>query len=313
MSGLLSITVIIPTYNPNTTFLNQVLDALKNQTLDKSIWELIIIDNNSNNEVLNSLDLSWHHNSNIIKETRQGLTYSRIKGFEQAAGDIIVMIDDDNVIAADYLTIVKQLFEQQPQLGSVGGKIYGSFDNYQPERWTKQFWNMLAIRDFGDQALVSDAGLSDSYPKFAPVGAGMAVRKSLTFNYIKSIINSADTITDRTAENLSSGGDNEINIHVLNQGYKVAYHPSLVLKHIIPPSRLTKNYLAKLNYASTLSWIKLLSKYNICPWKPISKHTTGLRKIKAWFNYKAWTSSPVNYINWRGACGMFDGLAKTNQ
>jgi hypothetical protein len=34
-----------------------------------------------------------------------------------------------------------------------------------------------------------------------------------------------------------------------------------------------------------------------------------LRKLKAYFTYKAWENEP-NYIKWKGACGMFEGLAK---
>lgn len=54
------ISVIIPTYNPSFERLNQTLEGLKQQSLSPAYWELIIIDNNSNNQFHKSLDLIWY-------------------------------------------------------------------------------------------------------------------------------------------------------------------------------------------------------------------------------------------------------------
>ncbi|HEX3386780.1 MAG TPA: hypothetical protein VHS53_16380, partial [Mucilaginibacter sp.] len=56
------------------------------------------------------------------------------------------------------------------------------------------------------------------------------------------------------------------------------------------------------------SWIAVLEYHQINPWKKIPRWSVPLRKIKAWVAYSAWKSE-VNYIRWRGACGMYDGLA----
>ena len=42
---MIELSVIIPTYNPNMHRLQQTLDGLKSQDLDKALWEIIIIDN----------------------------------------------------------------------------------------------------------------------------------------------------------------------------------------------------------------------------------------------------------------------------
>jgi len=203
-------------------------------------------------------------------------------------------------------------FDANPQIGSIGGKITGLFKDHTPEEWTKEFWNMLAIRDYGDEPIISEPKLSAKYPTCSPVGAGMGVRRKLFTAYINEITKNASNITDRSGGSLSSGGDNEINIHVLKQCFSVAYFPDLFLHHIIPPSRLTKDYLSRLNYESSISWIKLLLKYNICPWPVIPSYTLTLRKIKAWLNYKPWRSN-ANYIKWKGACGTFEALAASNE
>jgi glycosyltransferase involved in cell wall biosynthesis len=169
------ISVIISSYNPIEASINATINGLMKQTLPLDEWELIVIDNNSNNGVLNTVDIAWQTNSKLIVESKQGLTYSRIAGVNVAKGEIIVMVDDDNVLHGNYLHEIVKHFDANPKLGTAGGKIEGVFD-HTPAEWTKQFWSMLAIRDFGDEPQISEPKLLANYPGFAPVGAGMAIR-----------------------------------------------------------------------------------------------------------------------------------------
>ena len=100
----MQISVILPTFNPSKDRILQTLTGLKNQTLDHSVWELIIIDNNSNNQVLSQVELNWHRKARIIKEYKQGLTFARLAGFLEAKGELIVMVDDDNILYT-FLTV----------------------------------------------------------------------------------------------------------------------------------------------------------------------------------------------------------------
>jgi glycosyltransferase involved in cell wall biosynthesis len=305
----MEISVIISTYNPEPFAISETLNSLKTQTLQQGKWELIIIDNNSTNDVPANLDLRWHSNSKLVREKRQGLTYCRIKGFNMAIGRIIIMIDDDNVVANDYLEVVLQHFDSNELLGTIGGKVEGEFLHGTPPKWTVPFWNMLALRDFGPQPIVSAPTIAGGYPNCAPVGAGMAIKRALLKNYISSIEDNDTFVTDRVGDSLSSGGDNEINISILQQGYSVGYFPDLKLKHLIPSSRLTISYLSKLNYESSKSWVQLLLKYQLSPWQTISQWSAWLRKIKAWISFKVLLSS-ANHVKWKGACGIFDGLIR---
>ena len=307
----MNISVVLPTYNPNISRIQQCLNSLKVQTIDHSKWELIIVDNNSNNGITDSLDISWSKNNVIVKEPKQGLTFSRIRGFKQAKNEIIVMVDDDNILSPDYLEAVIDIFSSNQGVGAAGGKIIGKFDGFEPDEWTKQFWDMLAIRNFGEAAILSEPLLENEYPHCSPVGAGMAFRKELANIYIDIVTNEQTVTTDRIGTSLSSGGDCEIVINILKQGYSVGYFPELELQHIIPSSRLTANYLSRLNYDSSKSWIKLLLRYNLSTYKKIPAYTVGLRKLRAWIRSKAWASK-VNYIKWKGYCGLFDGMANKN-
>jgi glycosyltransferase involved in cell wall biosynthesis len=302
------ITVILPTYNPNLQSLYKTLQGLKEQVLPIHKWELIVIDNNSSFPVKSNINISWHPQHQILTEPRQGLTYARLKGFNVAKGDIIVMIDDDNVADPDYLIQVLNSFAGNPKLGVAGGKSIPLFEA-EPTAWVKEFYQNLALRDWGYQIIVNE--WDNSYPATAPIGAGMAIRKTALKSYIDKASNSTSNITDRKGDNLASGGDNEIVIEVLKSGWSTGYFPALIIHHIIPAQRLQKDYLARLINNTNRSWIQVLQRHHINPWKKIPKYTLPFRKITAWFTGKAW-QSPAAYIRWRGACGTYDGLADIN-
>lgn len=113
-------------------------------------------------------------------------------------------------------------------------------------------------------------------------------------------------LTDRRGAELTSAGDNDIVLNVLQSGWQVGYFPELQLTHLIPASRLDAGYLARLNHGIQKSWQQVLALHNASPWPPLSQSGAALRKYKAWFKYRAW-SSPAARIRWRGACGHFEG------
>ncbi|MCR8560180.1 glycosyltransferase family 2 protein [Mucilaginibacter sp. BJC16-A38] len=302
---MISISVIIATYNPDKNRLNRTLDGLRKQNLPVSNWELIIIDNNSTNDMLSTADLSWNPAAKVLAESRQGLTHARLKGFLEARGQVIVMVDDDNILEVNYLDQVLRIFREKEGIGAIGGKSVPSFDS-PPPLWLKEFYGNLALRDLGEEIVINK--MNGEYPAAAPIGAGMALRAEAILPYIKGLQSKKGLIADRQGYSLASGGDNDLVLSILNAGWEIGYFPSLVLHHIIPAQRMQPAYLARLVNNTNKSWIAVLQKHKINPWKGIAPWTVGLRKIKAWITGRAW-AGPVNYIKWRGACGTFDGLA----
>jgi len=302
----MDISVIICTYNPNLKRLGQTLSSLRQQSLDPLSWELIMVDNNSSNGFDAHLDLNSFQNSRIVREQRQGLTYARLKGFDEAKGVIIIMVDDDNVLQSNYLETTLNIFKDHPQIGSAGGKSLPEFECDSPA-WLTEFYGNLALRNLGNDIIITK--WENSYPNTAPIGAGMAIRRIALQSYIDAISSDKNITTDRTNTSLTSGGDNEINIQILRSGWEVGYFPELVLRHIIPKERMQVQYLARLLRDTNRSWVQLLEKHHINPWKNINKQTLSLRKIKAYLTYKAWENE-VHFIKWQGACGMLEGRVK---
>lgn len=301
---MIEVSVIIPTYNPAIERLRKTITGLKSQTLDKELWELIVVNNNSSAPFEDEIDLTWHREAKIVAEYNQGLTFARLKGFSEAKGNIIVLVDDDNVLDRGYLQLALEIFQNNSRLGVIGGKSLPDFEA-PPPPWIKEFYANLALRDFGEVPIIHQWNFE--YPNVAPIGAGMALRKASLQEFIKNSGNGG-VISDRQGNSLASGGDNDLIVEVLKAGWLVGYFPSLSLRHMIPKERTLVSYLARLLNNTNRSWVAVLEKHHINPWAGIPPWTLPFRKIKAWFAYSGW-AGPVNYIKWQGACGFFDGLA----
>ena len=302
------VSVILPTHNPNRARLERTLAGLEQQTLPESRRELIIVDNAS----APPFELPFAGtNSRVVPEPRLGLTFARERGLRAARAPLCVFVDDDNILDPDYLTHVVRIFATHPQLGAIGGRSRPEFER-PPATWQHEFLDLLALRDLGADVIIEShlrpPGASQNrYPKCAPIGAGMALRREPALVWAASAAQSS--LTDRRGGELTSGGDNDLVLSLLKQRWQVGYFPELSLIHLIPGSRLQSTYLARLNRGIQKSWMQVLSGHEANPWSPVARWTVPLRQAKAWITHRAW-SSPAAWIRWQGACGHFEGRVR---
>ncbi|MES2650183.1 MAG: glycosyltransferase [Bacteroidota bacterium] len=309
----MKITVILCTYNPNRSSFAEVISSLKSQTLPFNLWEFIIIDNNSDYPLLEWIDVSWHPNTSVVLEKQSGLSFARLKGVSLAAGELIVFVDDDNLLEEKYLEKSLAFYNNNPSVGSFGGKSLPIFETPPPD-WFFETGINLGCQDLGNTPYISNYSATDfklkEYPQFAPIGTGMVIQKQAFLTYSKEVTNSeARLALGRKGKSLTSGEDNDIILTIVKHGYEIAYLPGLVVKHLIPKNRFSFDYLKKMAYESNRSWIKVLHFHGLNPWKPIPNFSLKLREIKAYVKEKAWKSK-LNYVNWNGVRGKLKGLSE---
>ncbi len=304
------LSVVLPTRNPHPERLRRTLASLAAQSLPAANWELIVIDNASQPALAGLLDLSWHPSGRVVVEPQLGLTPARLRGIAETHGAAIVFADDDNVLAPTFLAEAAAALAALPDVGVAGGRVQPRFD-VEPPAWTREFFGNLALCDHGATTLLSDSWKDRPhvYPTFAPVGAGLIVRRAAAECYSSLLkVSPARNALDRRGTALVSGGDNDFVMTVLEAGWRAAYWPQLSLEHLIPPARLTREYLARLNYAIARSWIAVLRLHDACPWRPVPSWTVPFRQARAFFRHQPWRG-PANHVRWRYACGHFAGLA----
>jgi hypothetical protein len=236
------LSVVICTHNPNLPRLQRVLGALRTQTLPTSRWELLVIDNVSAPPLAEQLDLSWHAAAAIRREENLGLTNARVHGIEASAGPFIVFVDDDNVLAADFLERAAEIAHTWPILGAWGGRIEPEFSETPPE-WTKNYWHLLAINLVDAPRWSNSTRTNDALP----AGAGLCVRRQVAAEYARRVaVNPLRRRLDRVGPSLSSCGDIDLAMTACELGFGVGQFPALRLTHIMPPERLEFSYLLRL-------------------------------------------------------------------
>lgn len=250
-----SISVIICTHNPRRDYLHKVLDALKAQTLSTDSWELLLIDNASEQILASEIDLSWHSNSRHIREETLGLTPARLRGVQESQADILVFVDDDNVLDADYLEITLQISQDFSLLGAWGGQVKPEFEVPPPE-WTRSYWNYLAIREFEQDQW---SNLLHQY-ETTPCGAGLCVRKVIAEKYAYLVNTDPKRLgLDRKGNLLTSCGDSDLAFTACDVGFGTGQFTALKLTHLMPAGRLDESYLVKLIEGMEYSHILLES------------------------------------------------------
>src|SRR3954465_534043 len=115
-----ALSVIICTHNPRADYLARTLAGLRTQSLAADQWELVVIDNASREPLGSCFDFSWHPTARIVREDEVGLTPARLRGIAEARATPLALVDDDNILAPDYLERGVTLSQAWPNLGAWG-------------------------------------------------------------------------------------------------------------------------------------------------------------------------------------------------
>lgn len=243
------ISVVICTHNPDRTRLRRCLQGLEKQTLCRSEWELILVDNNSDIDVRTSLSDQNNLDIKILQEPKQGLTHARIKGIRASQAPLLVFVDDDNILATTYLKKVLEIADKKKIWGVWSGSAHGKY-SILPNPFWRKFERYLCVRKIKKEQ--ESKSLFDW--EAMPHGAGMVVRRKVARLYARFCgKNPLRRSMDRTGSHLISGGDNDIALCGYQAGFQYAVTPKLSLVHLIPKERIQPGYFLRIIRGSAYS------------------------------------------------------------
>lgn len=285
----ISIDLVICTYN-NASFLDRILGALIEQVSPSVKWEVLVVNNNCTDEtsaiVERYIQLAKFP-LKMVLEPIQGLTPARLCGVKNTSGDWIAFVDDDCLLAPDWVEQAAIFAQSYPECGGFGGKVILDWQ-VQPPDELLNFGYCFAEQDYGDNI------------KKLPclVGAGMIVkRKALAdIGWIDK-----QFLADRIGKKLISGGDVEIALRLASK-YDLWYNPACKLHHIIPARRISWEYLHKINFglgSSKLFGDSLLWSGSYLGWLMVSIGY-GLRdtlKLFSWALQNLRSSKPLTEVS----------------
>ena len=236
MNDPLKLSVVICTYNRADCILD-ALHSLVQQTLPRNLFEVLLINNNSTDatETLckNFAQQTPGFGYRYLVETQQGLSHARNRGIAEAAGDIIVFMDDDATAEPDYLEKMCAFFAQTPDAAAGGGRIYPRFESRRP-RWMSHFLLSLASSiDLGNKIKVFTR-------RQFPIGANMAVQSRMFAKY--GLFNPG---LGRKGNSMDGAEEKDFFYRLTAAKEKIYYIPGAIVHHYVPDRRLTFDFFRR--------------------------------------------------------------------
>ncbi len=237
------VSVILCTHNPRFDYLRRALDALKAQTLPSEQWVLLLIDNASKERLAEAWDISWHPQARHVREDELGLTPARLRGIQESCGELLVFIDDDNVVAPDFLDKAVTIAARYPNFGVFGaGTLEPEFEA-QPAPELIPLLPFLALRSVSLPIWsnnVKDTGC-------IPWGAGLCVTRR-TANHYPELVHQLNVskVLGRRGQRLFCGEDDLFSWAAVIGGQGFGLFPELRVTHLIPAQRLNRSHMLRL-------------------------------------------------------------------
>lgn len=235
------------------------LEAICGQRIESdTTWDVMVVDNASTDataEVARSYASRLGRGQlSVVREDRRGLIFARERAAREARGDLIAFVDDDNLIAEDFVEQAVAFFRLKGKCGLAGGRIEPVFEveGSRPADFEERFADALACRDRGEveRRLVPPGD-------DPPPGAGLVGRRKV---FRASLLGVGCMLTGRSGKRLTSGEDTEIGLIAHRLGWELWHAPALRLKHVMPPGRLTQAYLDRIVAGGSRAeaWLDLL-------------------------------------------------------
>ncbi len=116
------ISIVMAVYN-GSDLLDQTLKSIGKQTY--SNWELIIVDDGSNNSTVELIKKYMKKNSRIklIRQSNQGQTKALNTGLKQVSGEFVARIDADDIMLPTRLDKQVKFLNEHPEIGLVGSSV----------------------------------------------------------------------------------------------------------------------------------------------------------------------------------------------
>ena len=241
------LTIAICTWN-RAELLRQTLASLKQMSVPGDLkWEIVLVDNNCTDhtaDVIASFDSQLPIRA--VVEPQQGHSHSRNRAIQESQGDYILWTDDDVLVDSGWLLAYLAAFERHPSAAFWGGPIEPRFES-EPPRWLRENWKrcagVFAVRSFGDDEF-------EFTERVLPFGANFAIRGELQRQLLY------DARFGRVSDQSVRGYD-EIDVlrQLLDAGHRGFSVPAATLKHFIPTSRMTIDYVRRFYEGQGETWV----------------------------------------------------------
>ena len=304
MDTSLLISIVICTYN-RADYIFDALESLRNQTISKEVFEVIIVNNNSsdNTEIIckNYIQKYADYQFYYLNEPLQGSSFARNTGASIAKSPLLCFMDDDAVANTDYLEKIVLFFETHSTAGGLGGRIVPKYIPAEP-KWMSHFVSSLVGNFNYNKQVVAFA--ANKYP----LESNMVVKK-VDFDTIKGF----NTALPGVKGTLRIGGEGkDFFLRLKALGRTIFYDPSVIVQHVVETAKLTREYMYRV--ASGIGRgerVRMLEKNKWALYKKLIEYIFklgGAFVLSAFYllQIKPAKALPVIYFRWDALKGLMN-------
>lgn len=238
---------IICTHN-REKYLAGAIDSLLQQDLDKDSYEVIVVDNASTDCTAEiAKRYSPHPNFKYVYESTLGLSVARNAGAKSTTAPILAYLDDDAEASTQWLRILVEAYQHNPQLAIAGGRVELKLpENYEklPNWISQELSGALGFYNLGDEIVyITDPGST-------PRGLNYSIGR----DFLEQI-GGFDANFGRVGTRLISNEELVMTELALEKGRQVAYIPQAEVLHNVQPERLKADWFLR------RSWWQGVSEY----------------------------------------------------
>ena len=226
--------IVICTYN-RADFLRSALSSLTCQTSGNGIFEVIIVNNNSNDHTQAVADefLVNHKNFRGVIEAQQGLGHARNRGYKEAKTDWIAYLDDDAKVSANYAERIIHVIEHY-NFDCFGG-IYLPWFKYGKPKWFKNSYGSNGFK-------IQRTGLLENdYCS----GGIIVFKKSILEHF-----NGFPVDIGMKGKKIAYGEETLLQVKMRKQGYTIGFDPALQVEHVVGKHKLTLWWFIRSSFAA---------------------------------------------------------------
>ncbi len=197
--------VLVCTYN-RPDKLSMALKALIDLTKEKPDQVVVVNGGDDRSDLIVRNYMNWPGiQVELVKTVNKNLASSRNIGLAHCTGDIVAMTDDDAEVFPDWVTQMKNIHNEHPEAGGVGGAVAGA----NSER--------SLLSRIADESVFS----SPTQPGYVRTIAGVNV------SYKQAVLKQVG-LQD---EALFRGEDVDFNWRIKKLGYEIYYDPQIKVLH----------------------------------------------------------------------------------
>jgi glucosyl-dolichyl phosphate glucuronosyltransferase len=237
------ISAVICTFN-RANYLPKAIQSLVEQSLDTSLYEIIVVDNCSTDNTKQVVTETFASIENLryVYEPILGVAQARNAGWHNAKGEFVAYLDDDAIAIPCWLEKILEVFETvTPQPACVGGRVNPIWEVEKPNWLPKSLEGLYAIVDYGDKPLVLQQN------QFF-----VATNSALPRQILAKMAN-FNVSLGRKGNNLLSMEENLLQDELRKQGYQLYYHPEIAIAHHIHANRIDPNWMLSRVYWEGIS------------------------------------------------------------